>query len=183
MYQLLAVFAKPIALLLNLLYNIVDKLDPPSIIGSYGIAIVLLTLIVRGILFPLYSAQMKQSIKALLGITVLDHLENDLARAQSNWTKAFNALSQTLISEVGIGTVKAFSDIADGVVNGIGSAFFNSKNNYTNPVSQVLEEWKETFDNEVAPIYLQDNVNIFNGGFGNFGWWMKNIPRMVSKSL
>jgi YidC/Oxa1 family membrane protein insertase len=63
MYQLLAVFAKPIALLLNLLYNIVDKLDPPSIIGSYGIAIVLLTLIVRGILFPLYSAQMKQSAK------------------------------------------------------------------------------------------------------------------------
>ena len=63
MYQVLAVFAKPIALLLNLLYNLVDKLDPPSIIGSYGIAIVLLTLIVRGVLFPLYNAQMKQSAK------------------------------------------------------------------------------------------------------------------------
>ena len=108
------------------------------------------------------------------------NLENELAEAQSNWEKAFNALSQTLISEVGIGTVKAFSDIADGVINGIGSAFFNSKNNYTNPVSKTLEEWKETFDNEVAPIYLQDNVNIFNGGFSNFGWWMKNILSIAS---
>ena len=54
MYQVFAVFAKPIALLLNLLYNLV---------GNYGIAIVLLTLIVRGILFPLYNAQMKQSAK------------------------------------------------------------------------------------------------------------------------
>ena len=60
MYQLLAVFAKPIALLLNLLYNVVDGLGLP---GSYGIAIVLLTLIVRGALFPLYNAQMKQSAK------------------------------------------------------------------------------------------------------------------------
>ena len=54
MYTLLAVFAKPIALLLNLLYNLV---------GNYGIAIILLTLIVRGILFPLYNSQMKQSAK------------------------------------------------------------------------------------------------------------------------
>ena len=60
MYQVFAVFAKPIALLLNLLYNLVDGLGIP---GSYGIAIVLLTLIVRGVLFPLYSAQMKQSAK------------------------------------------------------------------------------------------------------------------------
>ena len=33
------------------------------------------------------SAQMKQSIKALLGITVLDHLENDLSRIISRTAK------------------------------------------------------------------------------------------------
>ena len=108
------------------------------------------------------------------------NLENELADAQSNWSKAFNMLAQTVVSEVGIGTVKAFSDVADGVVNGINAAFFNGKNDYTNPVSQTLEQWKESFDNEVAPIYTQEGVDIFNGGLANFGWWMKNMPSIAS---
>jgi len=52
MYTALSIFAKPIAWLLFWLYGIV---------GSYGIAILILTLIVRTILFPLYNSQMKQS--------------------------------------------------------------------------------------------------------------------------
>ena len=107
-------------------------------------------------------------------------LEDVLAESQSNWSKAFNALAQTAVSEVGIGIPKAFSDIADGVINGIGSAFFNTNNDYTNPVSQTLERWKESFDNEIAPIYVQNGVDISNGGLANFGWYMKNLPSIAS---
>lgn len=107
-------------------------------------------------------------------------VNDDLAENQSNWSKAFNALSQTVVSELGIGTVKAFTDIFDGLVNGLGSAFFDTKNNYINPVSEILEEWKEKFDNDVAPIYVEEGVDIFNGGFSNFGWYMKNVPSIAS---
>lgn len=109
-----------------------------------------------------------------------ENLENELAESQSNWSKLFNSLSQTLVSEVGIGTAKAFSDVADAVVNGIGSAFFDTNNDYTNPVSKTLESWKESFEKDVAPIYVQEGVDISNGGFSNFGWWMQNIPSIAS---
>lgn len=112
--------------------------------------------------------------------TVDASLNDELAEAQSNWRKAFNALSQTVVSEVGIGTAKAFSDVADATINGIGSAFFNTNNDYTNPVSKILEEWKEDFERNTAPVYVQDNVDISNGGLANFGWWMKNMPSIAS---
>ena len=52
MYKALSIFAKPLAILLFWLYDIA---------GNYGIAIILFTLIVRTLLFPLYNSQMKQS--------------------------------------------------------------------------------------------------------------------------
>lgn len=48
------VFAKPMSMLLFWLYGLV---------GDYGIAIIIFTLLVRLILFPLYNSQMKQSAK------------------------------------------------------------------------------------------------------------------------
>ena len=108
------------------------------------------------------------------------NINDELADAQSNFSKLFNSLSQTIVSEVGIGTAKAFSDVADAVINGVGSAFFDSNNDYTNPVSKTLEEWKESFEQDVAPVYVQEGVDISNGGFANFGWWMKNMPSIAS---
>ncbi len=52
MYKALSILAKPLAYLLFWLYDLV---------GVYGIAIIIFTLIVRTILFPLYNSQMKQS--------------------------------------------------------------------------------------------------------------------------
>ena len=52
MYKALSVLAKPLAYLLFWLYDLV---------GVYGIAIIIFTIIVRTILFPLYNSQMKQS--------------------------------------------------------------------------------------------------------------------------
>lgn len=52
MEGILSVFAKPMAMLLFWLYELV---------GNYGIAIIIFTVIVRTLLFPLYNSQMKQS--------------------------------------------------------------------------------------------------------------------------
>ena len=100
-------------------------------------------------------------------------LDAQRAEAQSNLTKFGNAMAQTLVSEVGIGTVKAVTDIIGGIFN-IG------KDDYNNPVSNKLQEWKDKFDQEVAPIYADPNVDILHGGLTNFGWWMSNTPSIMS---
>lgn len=113
------------------------------------------------------------------GITptnVTDSMANELADAQSNWSKAFNALAQTVVSEVGLGTVKSFSDMADVIVGGI----FESDNDYTNPVSQTLQEWQDAFNNKVAPVYTRPGVDISNGGLADVGWWLSNVPSIMS---
>lgn len=100
-------------------------------------------------------------------------LDAQRAEAQANLTKFGNAMAQTLVSEVGIGTVKAVTDIIGGIFN-IG------KDDYNNPVSDKLQEWKDKFDQEVAPIYADPNVDILHGGLTNFGWWMSNTPSIMS---
>lgn len=100
-------------------------------------------------------------------------LDAQRVEAQANLTKFGNAMAQTLVSEVGIGTVKALTDIIGGIFN-IG------KDDYNNPVSDKLQEWKDKFDQEVAPIYADPNVDILHGGLTNFGWLMSNIPSIMS---
>ena len=100
-------------------------------------------------------------------------LDAQRAEAQSNLTKFGNAMAQTLVSEVGIGTVKAVTDIIGGIFN-IGS------DDYNNPVSEKLQEWKDKFNQEVTPIYADPNVDILHGGLTNFGWWMSNTPSIMS---
>ena len=100
-------------------------------------------------------------------------LDAQRAEAQSNLTKFGNAMAQTLVSEVGIGTVKAVTDIIGGIFN-IGN------DDYNNPVSEKLQEWKDKFNQEVAPIYADSNVDILHGGLTNFGWWMSNTPSIMS---
>ena len=105
-----------------------------------------------------------------------ENLDNTLAEVQSNWSKAKNALLQTVVSEVGVGSIKAFSDIFDAVAN----VAKDDINDYTNPISQTLEGWQKEIRENIAPIYVQDGVNINNGGFSNFGWWMSNMPSIAS---
>ena len=112
------------------------------------------------------------------GITpnlVSKNLNNELARAQGNFTKFGNALAQTIVSEIGLGTVKGLSDLVDAVGQRTGL----SDHDYSNPVSQFLEQKQEEFK-EFAPIYVEDGVNIGNGGLLNAGWWASNIPSIAS---
>ena len=102
--------------------------------------------------------------------------DRQLAESQSNWSKAANALAQTVVSEVGLGTIKGFSDLADAIIGGI----FEPNNDYSNPVSQTLQEWQDAFNNNVAPIYTRPGVDIANGGLTDVGWWMSNMPSIMS---
>lgn len=106
-------------------------------------------------------------------------LDSVLANAQSNWSKAFNALAQTVVSEIGLGTLKGFSDLADFVIGGAMRLATGEENDYSNPISQVLEKAQEDFRN-FAPIYTKPGVSIDNGGLTDFGWWMSNLPSIAS---
>ena len=105
-------------------------------------------------------------------------LDIQLANAQSNWTKLGNALAQTIISEIGLGTLLGISDLFDAVGNAIADISGSNNNDYQNPVSRKLEEWQKAFNNEVAPIYSRPGSGFENGT--DFGWWMQNIPSIAS---
>ena len=101
-------------------------------------------------------------------------LDIQLADVQSNWQKFGNALAQTVVSEIGLGTLLGISDLFDAVGQAVGW----SDHDYQNPVSAKLEEWQEAFNNEVAPIYSRPGSGFENGT--DFGWWMQNIPSIAS---
>jgi len=104
-----------------------------------------------------------------------ENMDSMLAERQSNWSKLTNALGQTLVSEVLLGTAKGLSDFVDAIGQKVGL----SDHNYSNPVSQYLEEKQEEFK-EWAPVYSDPSKNIKNGGLADFGWWMSNMPSIAS---
>lgn len=113
------------------------------------------------------------------GVTpnLITNLDKERAENQSNFTKTFNSLSQALVSETILGTIKAVPDLFDAITNGI----FQSDGDYQNPISNKLQEWQDYFRNEVAPIYSdQERNDIYNGGLTNWGWLTSNAPSVMS---
>lgn len=101
-----------------------------------------------------------------------------LAESQSNLRKLGSAVSQAVVSEIGLGTVRGASDLFDLIGNVVtGNA---ANNDYTNPVSEKIQEWQDYFNTEVAPIYADPNLDITNGGLTDFGWWASNMPSIMS---
>lgn len=108
---------------------------------------------------------------------LITNLDKERAENQSNFAKTFNSLSQALVSETILGTIKAVPDLFDAVANGI----FQSDGDYQNPISNKLQEWQDYFRNEVAPIYSDPEHNdIYHGGLTNWGWWTSNAPSVMS---
>ena len=101
-------------------------------------------------------------------------LDTQLAETQSNWAKAGNALLQSVVSEVGLGILGGGATILDF----IGMAVTDQQLNYDNTLTSKVEEWRETFRNEVAPIYSRPGSGFENGT--DFGWWMQNVPSIFS---
>ena len=104
-----------------------------------------------------------------------ENLDSQLAEQQGAFSKFGNALAQTLVSELTIGTAKGFSDLFDLIGQGVGL----SDGDYSNPVSELLEEKQEEFRN-FAPIYSDPHLHISNGGLLDAGWWASNIPSIIS---
>lgn len=106
-----------------------------------------------------------------------NNLDKELADAQSNWEKAFNSLGQTLVSEIGLGTMRAFTDLFDFVSSNI---FHITEDDYQNPASAKIKEWQDAFNENVMPIYADPEINIQNGGLKDAGWWFKSMPQIAS---
>lgn len=104
-----------------------------------------------------------------------EDLDAHLAEQQGTFTKFGNALAQAVVSEIGLGTIKGFSDLFDLIGQAVGA----NDGDYSNPVSQYLEEKQEEFRN-FAPIYSDPNLHINNGGLLDAGWWASNLPSIVS---
>ena len=105
------------------------------------------------------------------------NLDYQLAEAQSNWEKAGNALLQTVVSEIGLGTIGGFVDLFDFVASKV---FGAGEDDYQSELGNAIRNAQEGFRNNVAPIYQRPGSNIQNGGMGDFGWWMSNIPSIAS---
>lgn len=100
-----------------------------------------------------------------------------LAESQSNLRKLGSAVSQAVVSEIGLGTIRGAADLFDLIGNVVtGNA---ANNDYTNPVSEKIQEWQDYFNTEVAPIYADPDLNVTNGGLTNFGWWASNMPSIM----
>lgn len=101
-----------------------------------------------------------------------------LAESQSNLRKLGSAVSQAVVSEIGLGTVRGAADLFDFIGNAVTGNLAN--NDYTNPVSEKIQEWQDYFNTEVAPIYADPNLDITNGGLNDFGWVASNMPSIMS---
>lgn len=115
--------------------------------------------------------------EGLMPNKISSNLDVELAEAQSGIKKFGNALAQTLVSEIALGTAIGITDLLDVVGNAIS---MNTNNDYQNPISRTLTEWQEKFRNEVAPVYADPTKNIANGGLLDMGWWASNIPSIAS---
>ena len=115
------------------------------------------------------------------GITPTDKniptLDKMLADRQSATAKWFNGLGQAVISEIGLGTLKGFTDLFDFVTSKI---LHLTEDDYQNPASTAIQEWQDAFNNNIAPIYRDESLNIQNGGFKDAGWWASNLPNVAS---
>lgn len=101
-----------------------------------------------------------------------------LSESQSNLRKLGSAVSQAVVSEIGLGTVRGAADLFDFIGNAVTGNLAN--NDYTNPVSKKIQEWQDYFNTEVAPIYADPNIDITNGGLTDFGWWASNMPSIMT---
>jgi hypothetical protein len=104
-----------------------------------------------------------------------ENLDKQLSDSQSAWSKWGNALAQTVVSEIGLGTAIGITDLFDMIGQVVGI----SDPNYQNPLSAYLTEKQEEFRN-YAPIYADPNLNISNGGLLDAGWWASNMPSVAS---
>ena len=98
-------------------------------------------------------------------ISTQEELERERAKNQPIMTQFGHMLGQAIGNEVLLGTIRGFSDIFDAA-----ASIVTQDNDYTNPVSQQIEQWQDYVRDELLPIYQKENDEGFH--FDDFGWWM-----------
>lgn len=121
------IFAKPLAMLLFWLYGLV---------GDYGIAIIIFTLIVRTILFPLYNSQMKQSAQ----MTELQPKLQQLQKQYGHDKEKYNQKVMEFYQETGMNPAKGCLPllIQMPILFGLFAALRNPLSYYTSNTEAIL---------------------------------------------
>ena len=103
----------------------------------------------------------------------LEDLNKERAKNQGVLEQNGRFLGQAIGSEVIIGSLRAFSDLADAAGRLIGVA----DDDYTNPVSSQLAEWQDAI-RERLEIYRKNPDSNFD--FGDTGWWFGNAVSIAT---
>lgn len=103
-------------------------------------------------------------------------IDKELYDAQSGLSMFLNAVEQTVVSEIGLGTLKGFSEIGDMIGNAISQDkdFFH-QGALTRWLSDLQEKNDERFNINTLP-----DKHLGTGGLFNAGWWASNIPSIAS---
>ena len=80
----------------------------------------------------------------------ISNMDKESWERQSNLAKLGNAVLQSAVSEVGLGTIIGISDLFDFVGQAVTGNLGNQ--DYNNPVSQYIEGIRDKFNNEIVPI-------------------------------
>lgn len=102
-----------------------------------------------------------------------EELNRERAKNQGVLEQASRFVGQAVGAEVVLGSLRGFSDLADGAAQLVGLA----DNDYTNPVSEQLANAQEAV-RERFEIYRQNPDEHFD--FGDTGWWLGNAVSIAS---
>lgn len=103
-----------------------------------------------------------------------EELQRERATNQAWGEQLGNAVAQAVGNEIVLGTALGLSNLVDAAVNFTAE---KGENDYTNPVSQFLEEKQNEIRNRLA-IYQEDPNATW--ALGDFGWWADNSVSIAS---
>lgn len=109
-------------------------------------------------------ADTSKYIKAGVTPNRVDNLDDLLADNQTTMSKIWNAGKQAIVSDLLLGTMQGFADIAGGLASlthYIGSGGGDATDNYNNAASDALEKARQEFDAN-NPVYVRSDASWYN---------------------
>lgn len=121
------------------------------------------------------ASSLGQSIDRYTDFDTLQTRTNALKAKEQSWTSQLgNSLSQILVNEMALGTVKGITDIVGAAIE-----MFESPENrdYNNFASSFFQGLQDKFK-EIAPIYRMNPDKAWD--VSDFGWWADNFVSVGS---
>ena len=109
-------------------------------------------------------ADTSKYIKAGVTPNRVDNLDDLLADNQTTMSKIWNAGKQAIVSNLLLGTLQGFSDIAGGLASlthYLGSGGGDATDNYNNAASDALEKARQEYDAN-NPVYVRSDANLYD---------------------